>query len=586
MWNHVLATALSVLVASAAVAQPQSGTKAESPAPVAQTPATQATPDGGMPTFIRPETPEQRQLRLGTVEDPGIDPDPGKHFWRFGLSFHISKYERRLAAYDREPGTVRPLGMINIAYEIYQQNDKWVWVWIGDPPPAAEMPSAEETAVATAKASNQWSEAHINFFRRIRSQFFDLAPPSTKRTVRFAESSNGLPTAGSWRNSLAVADMNGDGHLDLIAPPERGGRSTNQPSIFLGDGKGNWRFWAEIQWPAAFDYGSVAAADLNKDGHQDLVLGVHLRGVFVLLGDGAGHFTHVEEGLPRDFPTRRVIITDLDQDGYPDLVAVSEGPTAVGTGKGSKVRGYLNRKKGQNWELLDISDPTAKVGGDWATAGDMNGDSKPDLIVGNVWFSEGTATLYASAGPKQWKTMANDGDLLPSLSYYGANAMGRFTSKKRQDAIVSYARFWPTDVDSSIIPAPLHVATTNIDRLTFTDAGLKREPIIRWGGREGVSGLSVGDFDGDGNDDILYLRQTPRGIGLLLGDGKGGVAQAKVEGVDVEGNASYDLRTADVNRDGKLDIILMYETAGTTALADRDGSIHVFLNRGATASAE
>jgi hypothetical protein len=358
------------------------------------------------------------------------------------------------------------------------------------------------------------------------------------------------------------------------------------PAIFLGDGKGHWRFWADVHWPAGYDYGSVAAADFNKDGHQDLVLGVHLRGVFVLLGDGAGHFTEVEAGLPQNFPTRRVIVTDLNKDRYPDLVAVSEGPTQVGTGQGSKVRGFLNQEKGRKWEPVDISDPQWMTGGDWATAADLNGDSYPDFVVASVYFNGGTWTVFESDGPMKWKIAENDGDLLPSMSFYGANASGRFTSKKQPDAIISYMRSWPTDLDPSLVPVPQRMVTTNIDRLTFTEKGLKREPIMRWGGRENIWGLAVADFDGDGNDDIIYTRYNPREAGLLLGDGKGGFTQAKVEGLTVDENSSYDLKVADVNGDKKPDVILMYETSGTTALADRDGSIRVFLNRGARASAE
>jgi len=35
-----------------------------------------------------------------------------------------------------------------------------------------------------------------------------------------------------------------------------------------------------------------------------------------------------------------------------------------------------------------------------------------------------------------------------------------------------------------------------------------------------------------------------------------------------------------VNKDGLPDLIVMYESAGKSAFAQRDGSIHVFLNRG------
>ena len=43
---------------------------------------------------------------------------------------------------------------------------------------------------------------------------------------------------------------------------------------------------------------------------------------------------------------------------------------------------------------------------------------------------------------------------------------------------------------------------------------------------------------------------------------------------------NYDLGVADVNGDDRPDVILMYEAQSTTAMAAKDGSIQVFLNRG------
>lgn len=573
--SKLFATVLTLLIAAASIAAPQQDAAKPAAAP-AVAPAS-PVPDGGMPAYIREETPERRMARLGTPEDPGIDPDPKKKFGRFGHVYHISKYERRLAVYDADLGFVRPLGMVNFAYEIYQQNDKYVWVWMPEPLPAEKV--AEDALVA----QQQYNEDTLNYFRRIRPQFAELNPPAAAKTVRFESSSDGLPTAGSWRNSLAVADMNKDGFADLIAPPERGGRSTNRPSIFLGDGKGKWRFWETVKWPRGLDYGSVAAADFNKDGHQDLAFGVHLRGVAVFFGDSAGNFTTSREnGLPNNFPTRRVVVADLNRDGWQDLVALSEGPTSLGAA-GGKLKGYLNRQKGSKWEEVDLADPKLSIGGDWLSVADLNGDNLPDFVTASVYFG-GASIVHLSAGGKKWKDVVSDGDLLPLLAYFGANATGRFVSKAKPDAVIAFTRHWPGDVDARLVPTPPLTVTSNIDRLTITKEGLKRIPIARWAGAKGVWGMAAADFDGDGNEDIIYARNDPREAKVLLGDGKGGFSDAPVDGLPLEMNASYDLKVADVNGDKRPDVIVMYETGGTTALSDRDGSIQVFLNRGPAAA--
>jgi hypothetical protein len=93
-------------------------------------------------------------------------------------------------------------------------------------------------------------------------------------------------------------------------------------------------------------------------------------------------------------------------------------------------------------------------------------------------------------------------------------------------------------------------------------------------------GVATADFDGDGNADLMYTRYDPREGVVLLGDGKGGFARGKIEGLKLDPNTNYDLRVADVNGDKRPDVIVMYEASGKGAFASRDGSIHVFLNRG------
>ena len=568
------------------------------PAAFAQTPAkpgavpqpsaaasNETVPDGGMPAWIKPETPEQRNDRLGTHTDPGINPDPATQYWRFGKPYHIEKYDRKWAAYDREEGTVRPMSNVNLAFEIYQQNKKYVWVWFGDPVPQ----DAADATTVTVPAS-RYSKSDLEFFNVLSPQFFPLEPAKNDRTIRFEESSDGLPQTGSFRNSMAIADMNEDGFPDIVLPPQRGS-GDKLPAIYLGDGKGHWKGWAATV-PHALDYGSVVVADFNKDGHMDMAFSVHLNGVFVFMGDGKGHFTEVFEGLPHDFPTRRLVVADVNHDGYPDLVAITEGPTAgqiPGVSRGPLIA-MINKNKGKSWQTEDIVPPGVKTGADWLSAGQFNEDGRTDFVLGSIYLGS-RDIFYLSKGSNEWAVLENvqARDLIPWGAGFYANATGKITSGKRDDAIISYVRSWPSDLDPNVMARPPLAETTAIDRLSFAkDGSAKRYPVVRWGGHRAVTGLALADVDGDGNLDIVYVQSDLRELVILLGDGKGGFTRASTEGMQIQDLPVYDLKVVDVNGDKRPDVIIMYESGASTnaaeasrlGFASRNGSVHVFLNRG------
>ena len=112
--------------------------------------------------------------------------------------------------------------------------------------------------------------------------------PSASARLRWTAAGAGLPTSGQWREGLVLADLTGDGRLDIAASGAR--KTLRPPAIFTFDGK-SWTLAKGITFePRPFDYGDLALGDFNGDGKLDAALGVHLRGLMAFRRDENGGF--------------------------------------------------------------------------------------------------------------------------------------------------------------------------------------------------------------------------------------------------------------------------------------------------------
>jgi hypothetical protein len=83
--------------------------------------------------------------------------------------------------------------------------------------------------------------------------------------LSFIDWSDGLPFTGQWRQGIAFYDINGDGHLDIAAPPPRmAKKGDNTPVVWYGDGKGKWSMSRpDVPSDIGFYYGGITMADFD-----------------------------------------------------------------------------------------------------------------------------------------------------------------------------------------------------------------------------------------------------------------------------------------------------------------------------------
>ena len=340
-----------------------------------------------------------------------------------------------------------------------------------------------------------------------------------------------VPLGGLSGGPVVVGDFNHDGKLDAAL------LNLGQVAVLLGNGDGSFR---PVTYYDGSDFpGSLAMADVNRDGNLDLVAGTGLGVVDVLLGVGDGTFalSPLKSSIP--LLVSLVSLPDVNGDGSPDLVFASATGDSVGVLLGNGDGTF------QSPVFYNVSAPTGL-----ATV-DLNKDGHQDLLVseatdGLVGLLKGRGDGTFSAPILQPITVFND------LS--GEVAIGDFNADGKTDvATVSVA-----------FSADVYIFLGNGD-------GTLRTPTILVPASFGNSSIAAGDLNGDGKLDLV-VGQDKGVLSVSFGNGDG-TFQSPVALQAAEQPLSLAL--ADLNGDGHLDIV----AACFDALANR-GDISVLLNNG------
>jgi flagellin-like hook-associated protein FlgL len=219
-----------------------------------------------------------------------------------------------------------------------------------------------------------------------------------------------LPT-GDSPFDVKSGDFDADGYTDFLTT----NRTSDDVTIYYGDGSGNFSTGQFLSTGVNTDPRSAAIADFNGDGREDFIVSHENNGspgATVFLSNGDRTFTTFDQNIGGRI--RTVETADFNSDGIPDLVATRNAFDQIGIHLGNGDGTFSTQAY-----ISSGGDSPRKI-----AVGDLNGDLAIDVAVSNfnsssleVFFGNGDGTLSSpvslstSSGPQEinFADFNNDG---------------------------------------------------------------------------------------------------------------------------------------------------------------------------------
>jgi len=404
----------------------------------------------------------------------------------------------------------------------------------------------------------------------------------------------------------AAADLDGDGHLDLVV--SRHHFSGAGLSILMGHGDGTFGAPLVYSMPSNDSLGEVRLTDFDGDGDHDaiaVVSGAFDTGtrVAVYPGNGNGTFGVREEFTVGSGP-QSLVIADMNGDGFADVV------TANLSGDNVSVLRH-NGLTGAPAAFLTVTNYTCGDNANRIAAGDIDGDGDIDVAVGRTGFTggsgltvmlnNGTGALSVSqnltqvpgaaaqGAPVLLHDMDLDGDL--DLVCTGANnatfGQSVVAIRKNDGAGTFAAPILYTSPDGPYTPWDMQAGDLNADGwpdlvystpsgrvwdgicAALSDGKGGWMPTAFYKSSKWTRGVTMADFDEDGDIDVAAVAEDGNMVCIHENVAFGNLASVPIYGTG--GSFTNDIGHGDVNGDGHLDA-MAWDTRPRLLLGNGDGS--------------
>ncbi len=380
--------------------------------------------------------------------------------------------------------------------------------------------------------------------------------------------------------AVSAGDLNGDGNVDLVVA------ATRFPNygVYLLFGNGDGEFTAPASLYIAPGAADVDVADLNGDGNLDIAAGIHE--VRISLGNGDGTFSN-GTNLSLDPSPKRIAIDDMDGDGDMDIVAANGTVSNSDYGEAfTFFRGNGDATYEGGVSYLAGPDPF------YVAVADLDNDGFRDIagISGDklyVLLNDDGMTFPA---PTHYRV--GEGYGLAAGDLNGDGFLDLVTTDVSGNAVVLFNKgndgLYTGKFKFPVQSRPLDVALSDFNGDGFLDIAAVNEVSdsvsILLGNGDGTfqaainsptgnnpTDLVAGDWNGDGNPDLAVLT-GPTGalMAVLIGLGNGSFAAPAF--YFTNSPDGENLVSADFNADGVPDLAFVGTGVVTVMLGVGNGT--------------
>lgn len=333
-------------------------------------------------------------------------------------------------------------------------------------------------------------------------------------------------SSGYKTQTAVAADFNGDGRLDIIT-----GDIENDHKI---------SYYAAPDWKRTVLRSGIRviqslALDVDGDGDLDYIASQYHPGLIFWLEHPKDpkHDTWtyhlIDDAKGGVDGVHGLALADLDGDGKPELIAVSDWPQGAFPNSIVWFRIPSHARDAERWPRFVLANRDAPGFGHYLGIGDVNGDALPDVATG------------AKAGPE-----------------------GNWFAWWQHPHDLSLP--WKKEIIATNQPGATNILIRDLNgdgRPDFLASRGHGQGVVwfeapNWTAHEinqtliGPHALAIADLDGDGDADFVVCAKDSGILAWYENDGRGNFTEHRI----FEDQSAYEVKLVDMNGDGRLDILV------------------------------